>query len=580
VSHPLDARSDRRATLEAGLVWTVALAASLAGLWNGFALDDVILLADDPLLHSLADPLKLLGSAYWRLPPADTLWRPLGMIFFAVQWAAGDGAPIFFHLVNVLAYLAVCRLVLAVARQVAPAGPACVAALIFAAHPVHVESVGNVVGQLELWVAIALLGAVWLYLRDRQRGTLLGTTIAALVVLQAVGLGFKEHAVLLVLFLALCEVSVLRGVPMAGTTRLPGFARVRLTALLLISTSVLWFLFRGDIVGSGFAGDWPHRALQGLDFPQRAWVMLGLVPEFVRLLWWPARLYSDYSPQLIPVMTAPSVSHLTGALWLAVWTAGLAFAWRRSALLVFGLGWIAVALSLIANLAVPTGVLIAERTLFLATVGVAFCVAGLAALAWPTLAAWRREQRRVAGVAFAGLVVLAAAHSSERQGVWKDNGTLMATLLVEAPENFRGHLWLGDSLFRAGEPAAGEAALLRARELWPLHDGAAFLLAVQYQRHRRCEPAMPLFREVIALQPQKPVPRIALAGCLLSHGRFSDARVEAFEGLRHSQHSREALWFIVTRADSLLAHHDSLRSNNRWAQARARRATVGSGATD
>jgi hypothetical protein len=548
----------------------VALAASIAGLWNGFTLDDVILIADDPLLHSLSDPIKLLTSAYWRLPPADTLWRPLGMVSFATQWAIGGGSPIVFHLVSVLAYLVVCRLVLAVARQVAPRGPALIAALIFAVHPVHVESVGNVVGQLELWVAIALLAAIFMYIRDRQAGTLRGSTIVGLVLLQLVGLGFKEHAVLLVLFLALCEVSVLRGVPMDGGPRTPGFARLRLTALALFSTCALWFLFRGDIVGSGFAGDWPHRSLQGLGAGSRAWVMLGLVPEFVRLLWWPARLYSDYSPQLIPVLSTPSAAHLVGAMWLVVWGAGVAFAWRRSALLLFGLGWIAVALSLISNIAVPTGVLIAERTLFLSTVGVALCVAGVAQLAWPRLVALTLGQRRVAGVAFAGLVVLAAAHSSERQEVWKDNGTLMATLLVEAPMYFRGHLWLGDSLFRAGELTKGEASLRRARELWPLHDGATFLLAVQYQRHQRCTPAIPLFREIIAMQPSKPVPRIALSGCLLRYGRFSEARQEAINGLGTAEHSREALWFLVMRADSLLAHTDSIRPNNRWVAARAR----------
>jgi hypothetical protein len=554
----------------AALVLVAALVASLASLWNGFALDDVILLVDDPLLHSLADPARLLGSAYWRLPPADTLWRPFGMVAFALQWAAADGAPITFHLVSVLAYLGVCRLALAVARLVAPPTPALIGALLFAVHPVHVESVGNVVGQLELMVALALLGAIWIYVHDRQQGKLRWSSIAAISALQVIGLGFKEHAILLVLFLALCEVSVLRGVPMDGGPRTPGHARARLTLVLLAGVCVAWFLLRSEVVQSGFAGDWPHRSLQGLDAGQRAWVMLGLVPQFVRLLWWPARLYADYSPQMIPVLTQPALAHVVGALWLAVWSGGVVYAWRRSALLLLGLGWIAVALSLISNIAVPTGVLIAERTLFLASFGPVLVLAALAAIAERRVAALPVGRQRIVGLGIASLVIVAAAQSSERQAVWRDNDTLMSALLQDAPMNFRGHLWLGDTLFRAGDLAAGEAALRRARELWPAHEGATFLLAVQYQRHQRCVPAIELFRELLEASPQKPVPRIGLSGCLLRLRRFSEARREAFEGLAHAEHSREALWFIVTRADSMLALHDTVRSNNRWMQARAR----------
>ena len=40
----------------------------------------------------------------------------------------------------------------------------------------------------------------------------------------------------------------------------------------------------------------------------------------------------------------------------------------------FGLGWIAIAFSPVANLLFPTGILVAERTLYLPSVGLALAV--------------------------------------------------------------------------------------------------------------------------------------------------------------------------------------------------------------
>lgn len=564
-----------------GARWSVAavllsaLVASAASLGNGFALDDVLLIETDPLVQSLSDPWKLLTSAYWRLPPSDTLWRPLGLLGFALQWAVGNGAPLAFHAVNVILYLGVALLVLTVARQLLPAGAALAAALLFAVHPVHVESVGNIVGQLELAVAASLLGAVGLYLRDRLRGDLTQRTGGLILLLFVVGLGFKEHALLLPLMLFLLEATVLRVAP-APTAR--GWMRVRLLFVVLGAVAVAWLLVRSGILGGDFAGDRPHRSLRGLDVTERSWVMLGLLPEIARLLIWPARLYADYSPNFVPVLAAPALWHVVGALTLLAWSIALIRSWRSDRVLALGLLWVPVALVLIANILVPTGVLLAERTLFLATVGPALIAGALWARVVPRLSTWAVRVSPVVRTAlFAlalGLIALIAAHSSERQHAWRDNTTLLSTLIVEAPENFRGHYWLGDSLLRAGELVAGERAMLRAMELWPEHDGPPLGLALYYQRNGLCSAALPLYRRVIALEPDKPTPRFGQAGCLMSEGRFTAARSAALEGVARGTRATRAFNFLIRQADSALAVHDSLLPNNRWVHRRSPRAAA------
>ena len=157
----------RAAPLAAALVVLAALVASASSLGNGFALDDVLVIERRALVHSLGDLRALLTTAYWQLPPEDTLWRPLGLVTFAAQWGAGGGAPWVFHAVSVMLYVSVCLAVLALAWQLMPPVGALAAALVFAVHPVHVESVGNIVGQLELWVAVAVVAAAAVYARAR-----------------------------------------------------------------------------------------------------------------------------------------------------------------------------------------------------------------------------------------------------------------------------------------------------------------------------------------------------------------------------------------------------------------------------
>jgi len=543
----------------AALVVLAALLASLSSLGNGFALDDVPVLQERARLHTLQDPISLLRTAYWQIPPDDTLWRPLGLLSFAMQWVVGGGAPVVFHAVSIALYVAVCLMVLALARAVLLPAGALAAGLVFAVHPVHVESTGNVVGQLELWVALGSVSACVLYLRARREGPLSAITIAAVLICFAFSLGMKEHAVLLPLFLIALELTVLREAPPISPE---GRARVRMLFGLFAALALLWISVRSDIVG-GLAGDRPHQAIQGLGVAERSWVMLGLLPEIGRLFVWPARLYADYSPQFVTIHRAPGVAHLPGVLMLIGYVGALGWSWRRDRALALGLVWIPLALALVANIVVPTGILLAERTLFLATVGMALVTGAAVTKLEGAVVRASPTTRTLVLACGLSLVALGAAHSAERQHVWKDNESLVVSLVVDAPLNFRGHYWLGDELLRRGRLAEGEQLMRRAMLLWPTHDGPPTGLALQYQERGMCEPALPLFETVLRLQPRKPTPRFGYAKCLLTLGRLRDARQAAFSGLETGR-SPAAFRFLIMQADSALAATDSAAGNNWW----------------
>src|SRR3712207_2903848 len=107
-------------------ILALAVLSSATSLANAFAYDDVHIVQLNERVHALGDWWRLFGQSYW--PPAygATLYRPLTMLGFAVQWVAGGGSPLVFHAVSVTLYALVCVALLWAARAaLAPAAAWC-----------------------------------------------------------------------------------------------------------------------------------------------------------------------------------------------------------------------------------------------------------------------------------------------------------------------------------------------------------------------------------------------------------------------------------------------------------------------
>ena len=154
----------------------------------------------DTFTHLLTQP-----PPYWpQVVNGAGLYRPVTLSSFALEWKLWNGHPAGFHLVNLAIHTAVSLLVFLLILPVAGTIPALVGGALFAVHPVHSEAVANVVGRSELYAALFVLGACWLFWKgtasssSRRVARLLG--IGALFVL---GLGSKEMAATLPALLVL-----------------------------------------------------------------------------------------------------------------------------------------------------------------------------------------------------------------------------------------------------------------------------------------------------------------------------------------------------------------------------------------
>lgn len=537
----------------------LALLASVTSLGNGFAYDDRWIILDNKRVHDLQHAWRFFGETYWPNYRGAALYRPLTILIYAVEWAIGAGSPALYHAVNVGLYAIVSVLVLLLALECLPRRAAWVAAALFAVHPVHVEAVGNVVGQAELWTALIVIGAVVLYLRGRRDGVPLPRETAFVITgLYIIGMLVKENAIVLPAMLVAAEGLIVRD-------EAPWRERAdRLFTLLawMGLFAALFLLLRVSLL-DGIGGDTPHPALNNRTMGERTLIMIGIAPEFGRLFLWPAKLYSDYSPQAVHVHAAWSIEHIPGLLLLFCLSILFVVCHQRARPAAFGLWWLVITIAPVANILIPTGILLAERTLLLPSAGVMIAVAS--AVPWiEASTAWRRRDVRFAsGAVLALLLTLGFSRSADRQYTWKDNATVFRTLTNDAPLNFKAHYTAGGEYFEAKRFVEGEREWRMALALYPEYAGVWVDLAHKYREAHICQAAIPTYLTAFKHDPDIPLARAGLVACYLELGQWHNARTAGRIAIADGFY-RRAFDYMIERADSALVANDSLDPTIRW----------------
>jgi hypothetical protein len=544
----------------------LGLLASATSIVNGFVYDDRPIVEFNSRVHSLAKWWEAFGSAYWPPHWGNTNYRPLTILSFAVQWTLGDGSPMVFHAVSIALYVAVCLASFSLARLVLPPLAAWIVAALFAVHPVHVEAVANVVGQSELIVALCAVGAVAMYVRARTAiggQALAPTSVAGIATLYAIACFAKETGFLLPGLLVVAEITVVA----AGLepTRRAVRARAREVRVLYAACAVVGFFYltlRHNVLGS--VGDLPSVVMSRLSQPQLMLTMLGVVPEWARLLLWPAQLSADYSPAQLSLIVAPSPAVIPGMVILFVVTLLAVAAWRMPRrVTVFGLLWFAITIFPVSNLLLRSGVLLAERTLFLPSVGVMLAIGPL--WTWVGARITRLRLGRPAGlelsaaVALGLILALGAAKSASRSRVWRNNDTFFAQIVEDAPLSYRAHHVHGMWLFEKGRRAEGEKHVRVAMAIFP-HDAGPYAdLADHYRFAGLCAPARELYERAIALGRLADRARMGLVVCLLHDGSYADAAAHARLGVSSGGFQVEQFRRLLAIADSAVTATSRVR---------------------
>src|SRR6266566_989751 len=185
---------------------------------------------------------------------------------------------------------------------------------------------------------------------------------------------------------------------------------------------------------------------------------VAVLSDVLRLLVVPLKLRADYSPaERTIVRSILDGRLLIGLACLGLWAWLLVMAWRKQRKVeAYGLVWIAIAFLPVSNLLFSTGVLLAERTLYLPSAGLA--LAAGAALA-------RLPARRF-GVALALLALAGAIRSALRTPVWRDDFAVTASILEDSPNSYRGPARMAAIYQSRRQPERALAALREATRIY------------------------------------------------------------------------------------------------------------------
>jgi len=381
-------------TWAAPAVVAAAAAAALApSLPGGFVADDRSSILDNPLVMRPGSPARVLTGAFGPDPFGYT--RPLRTIEFAADHALFGDGPASYRVHSLLWHLVACVLLLFVLRRfLGDTRAAFAGALLWAIHPVQVESVAWISARGDVAMGACSLLAVLFALRSRGYDRDLAASLAA----AAAAALYKETAVLvpaLVLVLRWTKLCRAPWAPFVGVS-----AAFALWRALDHASLVSDF---GFVLGGSTQGTLATSA-RAFGF----YVVETLLP---------ANSFDWYMPP------SRSFDETAVTAWLLVHAAlvlSAVLAWRRAPLWTVSVAWFYVFLLPVANWPFSVGKPTSERYMYLSLAGAALA-AGWALVRAPR---WIWPATIAAAAAF-------GVQSFERSKTWLSDDAQYRAVLAD-----------------------------------------------------------------------------------------------------------------------------------------------------
>lgn len=509
--------TDRRAAY--ALVSLVAGGIYLNALGNQFAYDDVHIVVQNTAVQSLDSLPEALTRPWWPGTYGRELglWRPASTAALSLQYAASGGDPWLFHAVNVALHVVASLLVLALLYELLASAAALAGGLVFAVHPVHVEAVANIVGLAELLSTACVVAACLVHVRSGERSGWGASLSVGLLYL--LGFGAKEGGVVLPGLIFLLD-AARREIDLHDVRAYVARRWRVYLVMLAVSVGLLWG--RHAVLGS-LADPFAPLGASLLHELPRIWTLGEVWMHYVRLWVFPLDLSADYSPGVIPVSFGWKLENVLGVTLALVIMSLSWLAWRRPTMAAgrdtaraaaFGVVWFVIAISPISNTVFLSGILLAERTLYLPSVGLA------AATGW-LVVRLARERKRLAWGGLAAVVLASSIRVWTRNPSWRDTGTVLEAMIRDVPYSGRSQWVLGDQFLIGGRVSQALLSYRAAIDLLGTHYALLTEISTRLMGQGYFRAADGLLRLAIQERPDFPLAYALLA---LVRAEFGDAQ--------------------------------------------------------
>jgi len=483
------------------LVILVFLASSVLyfnALLNGFVFDDMDNVVNNPWIKDSGYIAEIFSShlAGFDKGFATNYYRPLVHLIYMFTYRVFGAAPLGFHLMNVLFHVGVCVLVFLLAAAILgqsgasnPAHaflPPVIAALMFAAHPIHTEGVAWVAGVMDVSFTFFYLLSFYFYLKSSDEGRTLGRSHLLSVVSFFFATLCKEPALTLPLILFAYDFSFRQ-----EELKLNECLKRYLPYGFVMG---IYLALRMNALG-GFA---PVKAEMNLTPYQYFLNILVLFSRYLEKLLVPINLnvYHVFDPIISLFTMKGMISLLVAGTFLSL----VLLLRKIDRILFFAL--LMIVIPLLPSLYIPAlsqGVenAFSERYLYLPSFGFVLVLGGLGARVL------RNGARAgiVLAVIASLLMVWYSVETVRRNRVWRDNNSLWSDAVRKSPDNanIRGNL--GYALYVEGELDEAIEQYRIALNLKPDLPNVRLNLGVAFHRKGWFDQAVEQYRMVLNLRP-------------------------------------------------------------------------------
>ncbi len=435
---------------------------------NQFVWDDQEFIVNNQSIKTIF-PLK----HFFQLPEfvtAETIFpvtncRPVLTITLAVDYLLWRDNLFGYHLTNILLHVLCVILVFFTVYSITKKNRlAFCSALLFSVHPAHAEAVIAFIGRSDLLASLFILASIFLYhqyraFNQKYRNWFLVCSLTAAVL----ACFSKETGVALILIIAAYEITI-------STSRF-NLKKTIFNIIPFIAIVILYLIYRSHIL-TGIRDDpvwWGGNIMNNLI------MMLEVYARYVFLLIIPIRLNPLHMIDKGITFLRPGV--ITGLVLIIISILIVIWLWKKNRAVSFWAFWFFAGLLPVANIIPIPGIIMAERWLYLPSIG--FIIPVTMIYLWLL-----KKQRWVFAVIGIIIILLFAVRTLIWNKTWANETNLARTMIRQSPEHHLGYNIMG-KVYLADNDLANAENMLRISlhinpEYYVAHNNLA---AVMIKRH-------------------------------------------------------------------------------------------------
>ena len=455
-----------------------SLAVYINSLSGDFIWDDIEQIADNPVIKDIRNIPSFFTSDLWRLISNPTIgsyyYRPFFLLSLAVDYNTWGLNPFGYHITNLILHAISSFMVYLLGRRLFSNHiPAFIGSMLFAVHPVHIESIAWISGRTDPMAAVFFLLSFYLYILFRDgKGfiMLIFSLIAYFFSLLSKEIGITLPLLLFVYELSFKQQQDKHSHPPLTKGEWGDFRdnRIRILQIagMYLVISVAYLYIRALVLGEAIG-----QSSSSPPIDKRIYTSFGIILDYIWIMILPVNLKVLYDTPLKESFFDWKV--IFSLFLLAAVFISTLLSYRKDKTVFFIAVWFFITILPVSNIVPLKPTMMAERLVYIPSIGI--CLLGglvsykICRIGSPLFS----YSKAFIPIMFSILSLI----TFQRNKLWANETVYFEKAVEDAPQNAYAHHNLGDVYRKTGRMKQAISEWQKAVEIYPLHPEANNSLA-------------------------------------------------------------------------------------------------------